>query len=525
MRTTQYAWRWLVGAVVLALVLIGTASGVRSLPRPGVRPSPATLDKFVYLPLISRSYPSYDWLQFNGDPQHSGNNTLETTITSGNVVSLTQLFQVSLPGTADGAPVYLRAVSTTLGIKDLVFVTTKAGHIVALEAHTGGTIWSKQNAAGLCRINQGSTPCYTTSSPAIDPNWQFVYSYGLDGKVHKYQVGDGSEVISSSWPETTTLKPEDEKGSPPLTMATVSSVTYLYAANGGYPGDQGDYQGHITAINLSDGTQRVFNAMCSNQTVHFNYSSPDCPDVQSAIWARSAVVYLSDTNKIYMATGNGTFNPASHYWGDTVFALNPDGTGLNGDPLKTYTPVNYQHLQDTDQDIGSTNVALLPTAITSTVTHLAMEGGKDAVLRLIDLDALSGSVGSTGGEVFSMAVPQGGEVLTASAVWVNPDDHSTWVFVANDNGISGLQVTYSGSGVPQLTFRWKKNNGGTSPIVANGVLFQAGPNNIYARDPKTGNVLWQDSTIGGIHWESPVVVNGVVYITDENAHLTAYALN
>ena len=39
----------------------------------------------------------------------------------------------------------------------------------------------------------------------------------------------------------------------------------------------------------------------------------------------------------------------------------------------------------------------------------------------------------------------------------------------------------------------------------------------------SGTQLWQAS-IGGIHWESPVVANGVLYIMDEAAHLTAFAV-
>lgn len=86
---------------------------------------------------------SYDWLQFDGSPQHTGVNTSETSISPSNVGSLTRLFQVTLPSTADGAPVYLTGVSTPSGTRDLVFVTTKAGHIIALDAHTGATVWSK----------------------------------------------------------------------------------------------------------------------------------------------------------------------------------------------------------------------------------------------------------------------------------------------------------------------------------------------------------------------------------------------
>jgi hypothetical protein len=31
-------------------------------------------------------------------------------------------------------------------------------------------------------------------------------------------------------------------------------------------------------------------------------------------------------------------------------------------------------------------------------------------------------------------------------------------------------------------------------------------------------------TIGDIHWESPIAVDGRVYVSDESAHLTAYRL-
>ncbi len=472
----------------------------------------------------------YDWLQFGFDPQHSANNPSEATISSFNVNQLQQIFQISLPAVADGAPVYLHAVNTPNGVKNLVFVTTKDGHLAAIAADTGAPVWSKQHGPGSCKINNGSSTCYTTSSPVIDPNGQYVYGYGLDGKVHKYQVGDGTEITTGGWPETTSLKDFDEKGSSALSFATDNTgATYLYVTNGGYPGDNGDYQGHVTAINLATGSQNVFNTMCSDQAVHFveQPGTPDCTGVQSAIWARPGVVYDAATNEIYMATGNGDFTPASHDWGDTVLALNPNGTGAGGNPLQTYTPTNFQQLQDGDTDLGSTAPAILPVPITSTVQHLAVQGGKDAKLRLLNLDNLSGQggTGKTGGEIELVNVPQGGEVLTQPAVWVNPSDHSTWVFVANDNGIAGLKVTLNGSHVPHLTPMWHHGNGGTSPIIAHNVLYYASDNNIWGLDPATGATLWHDTGIGGIHWESPIVVNGVLYITDESGQLTAYALN
>jgi hypothetical protein len=115
MRITKQIGRWFVGLVMLALVLTEAADAVRSQPQRAGNSLPTVLDKFLYLPLIVTSSAGNDWLQFNVDPQHSGSTTAETSLTASNVVSLTKLFQVSLPDIADGAPVYLSAVSTTLG--------------------------------------------------------------------------------------------------------------------------------------------------------------------------------------------------------------------------------------------------------------------------------------------------------------------------------------------------------------------------------------------------------------------------
>src|ERR1700687_4421378 len=279
---------------------------------------------------------AYDWLQFGGNPQHSGNNTAETILNPGNIASLVQEYQANLPAIADGAPVFLEAVTTPVGVKNLLFVTTRDGRIIALDAQSGATAWSHQYGPGACIINNSGAACYTTSSPAIDPNRLYVYSYGLDGNVHKYQVGDGTEILTSGWPQSTTLKGYDEKGSSALSIATSAGATYLYVTHGGYPGDNGDYQGHITAINLATGAQKVFNAACSDQAMHLRAFGggvpPTCATRQNAIWSRPGVIYDAGTDRIFMGTGNafngtpGQFD-GNHNWSESVIALHPDGTG------------------------------------------------------------------------------------------------------------------------------------------------------------------------------------------------------
>lgn len=491
------------------------------------------------LPLVAAAY---DWTQFGYSQQHTSNNTQESIINSGNVSQLQKLFQVALPAGADGAPVYLENTTTAKGVKNLIFVTTTYGHIVAMDADNGSLVWSHQYGPGSCKINNGSTTCYTTSSPALDPNRQYVYSYGLDGYVHKYQVGDGTEIKDANWPQLTSRKPFDEKESSALTVATAKDGShYLYVAHGGYPGDNGDYQGHLTTINLTTGSQHVFNAICSNQVdIHFyeTPTSPDCNDVQTAVWARPSAVYAATIDKIFITTGNGPC-PAvgSHVWGESVLELNPDGTGNSGgDPFNSFTPNNPTSCSNLgDADLGSTAPAILPVSGYSNIKYpnLAVQGGKEGILRLLNLDNLNshGVAGYAGGEISSINVPQGGEVLSEPAVWVDASN-KTWVFVKNSNGISGLQLSVDSNGNPTLVKVWQKSGGGvTSPIVANNVLYDDSSNNVLARDPFTGNTLWSNSykLIGHIHWSSPIVANGVLYVADggngsSSGNLTAFSI-
>jgi outer membrane protein assembly factor BamB len=463
-----------------------------------------------------------DWQQFGYDPGHRGLNPLETTLQAGNVATLHLLYKAALPGIVDSAPVFLSGVATEAGLLDLLFVTTTAGQLAALDAASGRVVWMQQPATG---------PRFTASAPAIDPGRQFVYSYGLEGRVHKYRVGDGGEVTGAGWPEVATLKPENEKVSPALAIATAANGhRYLYVANSGaHALDMGDYQGHITAIDLGSGAQQVWNAACSDQAVHFTLTTPDCPNVQSAVWARGGVFYDADLDRIFFATGNGLFDgqQGARNWGDSVIALRPDGTGNGALPLDSWTPATFEQLDDQDLDLGSTAPALVAAPAGSRFPHLAVQSGKDGLVRLLDLDDLSGQgrPGQVGGELQVFPVPLGGEVVTAPAVWSDPATGIPWVFLANHAGISGFQLVAGAGGMPSLVLQWTRPAGGTSPVVANGLVFYVGAAGLAALSPHDGTLLWNDPAPGaaGIHWQSPIVVNGKVFVADLGGNLWAYA--
>lgn len=396
----------------------------------------------------------------------------------------------SVPVSSDGSPVYLSGVTTAQGVKNLVFVTTKAGGVVAFDESTGAQVWSKTTAGS------GGT---TTSSPVIDPSNQFVYGYGKDGKVHRYAVGTGTEDTTGGWPFTASLIPTVEKGSSALAIGN----GFLYVTTSGYPGDAGDYVGHIAAKNLSTGTVSVFNTLCTNNKALLN---GNCSSVQSGVWARPGAVTDINTGNIFISSGNGQYAPPNNL-GDSIVELSPDLSKI----VDSYTPTNFQQLQDDDADLGSTVVGIIPSL------ELGIQGGKDNKIRVINLKNMSGQGGPnhTGGELQTLNVNC--NILSLPISW--NDGTSMWVFVTD---MCNNLYAYTAANNRLTQVYTKSGDGGSSPLMVNGVLFIQASNAIKAVDPASGTILWTGQ-VGSMHWQSPAVVNGHVFVID-NSNLTSFAV-
>ena len=463
-------------------------------------------------------HPPNDSTEWVPHPTPHENSTI-THITASNAAKLAVTWRMALPEASDGSPLFLNNVLAGNTRRDLLIVETPAGRVVAVDAKHGNIVWQTTPPNG---------PRWTTSSPVVDPQRRYVFAYGLDGSIHRYSIADGREVDGGGWPELVTLKPEVEKGSSAMSIARAADgVTYLYMTTAAYPdpGDAGDYQGHLVAINLDTGEQNVFNALCSDRAFHFSHQpGNNCANVQSGIWARAGAVYDPLLDRLFITTGNGVYDAdrGGFNWGSSVVGLRPDGTTDRGTPVDSYTPADYQRLTDEDLDLSSTTVVPLPVT-NAEWPRLAVQSGKDGRIRLLNLEDLSGQGGPRhlGGELQIINVPQGGEVLTHPAVWV--DRKHVWVFIANGRGTSALELTRDGNGDPQLVERWTTTDRGTSPIIVDDVMYIVRPHQIRAVRPTTGRILWSDDSIGDTHWQTPIVVDGVVYICDNAGYLTAYS--
>jgi outer membrane protein assembly factor BamB len=235
------------------------------------------------------------------------------------------------------------------------------------------------------------------------------------------------------------------------------------------------------------------------------------------MWSRSGVVVDQDPSmggRVYVATGNGPFNPRQGDYGDAVLSLSSDASHL----LSYYAPSNYAELEASDLDLGSSSPALLPREARSATALMAVQGGKDAILRLLDRTHLGG-VGNA-----LQNVNLSDKLFSAPAIW--SDLGTTLVIIDLSDGVYAYKVVTE-NGRSRLAKAWQTDVAstyeGTSPIISNGIVFVAGSSALVALDAKDGHRLWSH-LIGRIHWESPIVANGTLYCSDEDGNVTAFGL-
>lgn len=463
-----------------------------------------------------------DYPMFSLDPMRSGVNAAEHAITPDTVGRLVELWSTRLTGVADESVIELAGVGPKRA-PNLLYTTTRQGVTYALNAANGAVVWTFNPHDGNLPAAQ-----ITTATPAADPSRAWIYAASPYGRIHKLAALTGKEA--AGWPVAITLHPQDEK------IASALNVIpgYVLETTSGYIGDAGQYDGHVVAVSTQTGKMFVFNSLCSDYRgllAESASSGKTCPNVQSGMWARSGTVVdqmngSPTKGSIFAVTGNGNYNGSTN-WGDTVLRLALGGQGL---ALKdAYTPTNFDQLDSQDLDLGSTTPIMLPRQ-SGAHPWLAIQGGKDGYLRVIDRADMSGRghPGHPGGEVAQFQIPQGGHMPTAGVAW-RDNSGGTWIFYATDNGLAGVQVRVAGN-VVTLRQVWLHKGTYSSPLLAGGVLYVAESGALRAFDPKTGRVLWSSDrssakrNIHDVHWESPTVINGRVYMPDESGVVTAYGL-
>jgi hypothetical protein len=437
----------------LAAALAGTASSADN---------PASRDWPLY---------GYDAARHNASP--------DATITAANVAKARRL-RIRLDGTVDSAPIY---VAKGVRGRDAFVVTTTYGKTEALDAGTGRVLWrftpsTYQHLAGSAQI--------TTATPALSADRTAVYAAAPDGRIRKLRLSDGRPV----WTTRVTFDPTHEK----ITSSLNVDGGRVIAATGGYIGDAPSYQGHVVTMSESTGRiAHVWNSLCSDR--HALIVPRTCRSSDSAIWSRNGAAVDPANGTLVVATGNAPFDGKTD-WGDSVLVLTSDASRL----VRHWTPADHERLNSSDLDLGSTSPAFLSGG-------LAVQGGKDGKLRLLDLHRLPGPGPRTGGELQTLPVPGGVDMFSEPAVW-----KGKWVFLATGAGTEALLLRGG-----RLHPVWSNHNDGTSPVIAGNLLYVAGSGSVRVYVPTSGRQVASLAT-GAVHWQSPIVADGRVAIAEGNAN-------
>ncbi len=436
----------------------------------------------------------HDWPRFGWSPARSSAPTFATGITAAKLGSLHRQ-QVQLDGTADSSPIYLHAVQVGGSLHDVFFVTTTYGKTLAIDAESGTILWrftppGYSSWAGSAQI--------TTATPVADPGRSAIYAASPGGVIYKLSIADGHAM----WGVSITRLPSREKIASSLNFFD----GHVIATTGGYIGDAPPYQGHVAIISPSGRLLHVWNSLCSNRRGLIAPAS--CGASDSAIWGRAGAVVDPANGQLLVATGNAPWNGRTN-WGDATLRLDPNATRFLGN----YTPANTEQLNASDTDIGSTSPVLLGAG------YIA-QGGKDGKIRLLTTRRMSGTRPHRGGELQIVSTPSGTDLFTAPAVLHTKA--ATWMFAADNGGTAAYRFRNG-----HLAIAWRNGTGGTSPVVAGGLLWVYNPGggvNVYT--PFSGRRVGTLATGGG-HWNSPIVVDGRVALPEGNAndHATSGVLD
>jgi hypothetical protein len=438
------------------------------------------------------------WIQFGGDPAHTGNNPFESQISATNMAGLRPMsgftpFTSSFPTHAP--PVAVTNQSTAQGTHDLIIVNT-AGNVEAFDAYTGAAIWGGAPwLVGPSTMEQGE------ASPAVDG--AYVYNVGRDHAIHKYNLYDGSEV-GTGWPLPGVAGQDKAKTS--ITIA--SGHLYVGTSNGS------GGSGYIATFDLGTGALTTLST-------------------SAGMWQRAGLPFDYVTQRLIVGTGDGTWDGVSG-WAESVIGVKSDGTVVQD----SYTPADRSSLNGEDLDMSSTNTLILPNnGAYGGYQDLAVQGGKDGTLRLINLMDMNNQghpgPGQAGGVAIStrtlepLVEENHGPCLMSSvecfvkipmAAWINPGDNLWWIFVSSPIGAQAYRLEDSIGGLFLDPMWWPSTPNAAADVggvfVANGVLYYADGGGLHIVDATTGLDASGNTPPGGSTAQSrqtPVLINGVLY--------------
>jgi outer membrane protein assembly factor BamB len=498
-----------------------------------------------------------DWPTFGHDPQRSGWATEETTLTPQNVSGLQLLWKTQVKNepkslTALTAPVIADAVSTAQGVKQVIYVAGSADHMYALDSATGNILWSHDFEVHSLPKDEGMWLCPNNlnDTPVIDRRTSNIYVIASDGRLWGLDLGSGDVKFGP----VQFVAPYSKNWS-----LNLSGTTIYTAISQGCGGTQSG----IYSIDIGKPRQPVIHMV---QFSHLNGPS--------GVWGRGGPV-IGGNGYIYVATGDGDFNPAIGNYGSSFVQVSLKDLHVAG----YFAPRDYHHVTQYDLDIASSS----PVWFADGDHNIVTAGGKAGVVYMLDADSPGGKDHHT--SLYTARLCNDKEEFQGKGIWGSPsawqdEAGQTWVYfclygpvsskapkppIENGPNPHGSIMAFkvvpdAATKKPTLSPAWVSDDLDLPdpPVIANGVLFAVstgenptqatGPTIIfsqenkifsdtqrmanthnavlYAIDARTGKTLYRSGDAMGtwVHFSGIALADGRVYAVDHDSKVYCFGL-
>jgi outer membrane protein assembly factor BamB len=354
---------------------------------------------------VSRGTPSaFAITTYHYDNFRTGWNNDETTLTYGNVNagSFGLLHSLSLDDQVDTQPLLVPNVTTTRGkspgAHDVVYVATENNTVYAIDASSGTILFQTNLGAPVpapLGCNNNGPNVGIDGTPVIDraAGVMYVIAYTLESsvptyRIHELSLSDLSEVAPSVV----------VSASHTLTDGTTFNfdATYQRQRPGLLEANGNIYAGFGSFCDFSASQSRGWllgwqaGSLIPLAANRLNDSLSQSPHsfFLTAIWMSGYGVAADPSGNIYFVTGNSDYS-GNTYNGvtnvpESVVKVSADLTQL----LSIFTPFNVGQMDQSDADLGSGGVMLLPVGS----TPLAAAAGKTGTMYVLDQNNLGGYV-------------------------------------------------------------------------------------------------------------------------------------
>jgi hypothetical protein len=461
-----------------------------------------------------------------------GSNTQEYALTPALITTSTfgRLFTCPVDAAVYAQPLWVANLTIAGAKHNVLFAVTQHDTVYAFDADASPcqTLWTKSllgtNETWVTSSDVGtndiSPAIGIVGTPVIDPATNTIYLVGkfknagsgaFLQRLYALSLVDGTNranspaLIASGGANSFALIQNQRSG----LLLSGNTVYVAWASHG----DNGPYHGFVQSYDKTS----------LNQLASFN----DTPNgTLGGIWMAGAAPAADSAGNLYLITGNGTFNAANSNYGDSFLKLS---SGLT---LSDYfTPSDQANDEGTDADFGSGGAAILVNSPNPTLPNLAVGGGKDGALYVLNRDNMGHFGDSNAVQVISV----GNSIFSTAAFWQNSLYLAPAGAPLSSYPLNPATSTFSAASSQSGTsFGWP---GATPSISSHGpsdgvvwLIENASPAVLHAYDAANlATELWNSTEgIGNaagsyVKFTVPTVANGKVYVGN-GSQITVYGL-